>query len=156
MNGGCATLCRQPIKTDDNKTIWRCETLWPFEDEKNIKIFIGSLFAVPQTIVDLKAEKWARFQGLVKQWRDERGARSSITESAMLPAYQKIIGMGQAAISLILAQLESEGDQPDQWFWALIAITGQNPVKPEDQGNFRKMAGAWIEWGKENRDAYIW
>src|SRR5467141_601670 len=86
----CATLAGQPIKTDDNKTVWQCKTLWPFEDEKNIRFSVGSLFAsAPQTIVDSKAEKWARFQSLVKQWREERGARSSITETAMLPAYQK-------------------------------------------------------------------
>jgi hypothetical protein len=152
----CATLTGQSIKARDGNTLWQCEASWPFEDEKSIRISVGASFSSGLTIIDLKTEEWVRFQSLVKQWRDERGARSSITESAMLPAYQKIIGMGKTAVSLILGQLKTEGDQPDQWFWALMAITEQNPVKPEDQGDFRKMARAWIEWGKENADAYIW
>jgi hypothetical protein len=96
--------------------------------------------------VDSSAEDWLKFQKLVGQWRNERGARSSITETVMMPAYQEIIGMGQTAFPLILAQLRSEGDEPDQWFWALRAITGMNPVKPEDQGNFQKMAQTWLQW----------
>jgi hypothetical protein len=79
---------------------------------------------------------------------------SSITEMSILPAYQKIIGMGEDAVPLILAELKSEGDDPDQWFWALIAITEENPVKPEDQGNFRKMAQAWFQWAEA--EGYAW
>src|SRR5436309_1161421 len=85
--------------------------------------------------IDPHAEKWYKFQELVRQWRDERGAMSSITEMSILPAYQKIIGMGPPAIPLIIAQLKSEGDDPDQWFWALRAITDTNPVNAEDQGD---------------------
>jgi hypothetical protein len=89
----------------------------------------------------------------VEQWKTERGARSSITEAAMMPAYQEIIGMGSKAVPLILEQIRSEGDEPDQWFWALRAITGENPVKPEDQGNFQKMAEAWLQWSQQ---LYAW
>ena len=74
---------------------------------------------------------------------------SSITEMAMLPPYQSIIGMGEEAIPLILAQLKSEGDEPDQWFWALAAITGANPISAEDKGNFAKMAQAWFNWAED-------
>jgi hypothetical protein len=100
------------------------------------------------------AEDWLKFQSLVEQWRNERGARSSITETVMMPAYQKIIGMGMTALPLILAQLRSEGDEPDQWFWALKAITEANPVKPEDQGNFQKMAQAWLQWAEQEIHAW--
>ena len=89
-----------------------------------------------------------RFQRLTKEWQEQRGVRSSITETSMMPAYQSIIGMGEDAIPLILKQLRSEGRQPDQWFWALRAITGVNPVKPADQGDFSKMAAAWLKWGE--------
>jgi hypothetical protein len=88
----------------------------------------------------------------VRKWKKQRGARSSITETVAMPAYQEIIGMGEKAIPLLLAQLRSEGDQPDQWFWALRAITGENPVKPEEQGNFRKMSQAWLKWSEQ----YVW
>ncbi|HKN71524.1 MAG TPA: hypothetical protein VJX30_10860 [Terriglobales bacterium] len=108
----------------------------------------------PQYFVDEKIKNWIKFQGLVDLWRRERGAMSSITEMSILPAYQKIIGMGEDAVPLILAELKSEGDDPDQWFWALIAITEENPVKPEDQGNFRKMAQAWFQWAEA--EGYAW
>ncbi len=74
---------------------------------------------------------------------------SSITEMSMLPSYQKLVGMGEVAIPLLLAELKSEGDEPDQWFWALKAITGIDPVKPEDRGDFVGMARAWLKWGED-------
>src|SRR5205823_2029616 len=70
----------------------------------------------------------ALFQQLVSRWRKERGATSSITRMAMCQSYQRIIGMGEKIIPLILRQLESEGDDPDHWFWALQALTRENPV----------------------------
>jgi hypothetical protein len=57
--------------------------------------------------------------------------------------------MGPDAVRLILAELKSEGDDPDQWFWALRAITQENPVKAEEQGDFRAMATAWFKWAEE-------
>jgi len=106
-----------------------------------------------ELVLDSEKTDWFRFQNLVEQWKTERGARSSITEAAMMPAYQEIIGMGSKAVPLILEQIRSEGDEPDQWFWALRAITGENPVKPEDQGNFQKMAEAWLQWSQQ---LYAW
>ena len=43
---------------------------------------------------------------------------------------------------------ELEAD-PDHWFAALEAITGQNPVKPEY--NFDKAVNAWLRWGRERK-----
>jgi hypothetical protein len=31
----------------------------------------------------------------------------------------------------------------------LRILSGENPVKPEDQGDFRAMARTWINWGIE-------
>ncbi|MBI2985266.1 MAG: hypothetical protein HYY45_00720 [Deltaproteobacteria bacterium] len=87
-----------------------------------------------------------KFRGLVDTWRNETQASSSVTEMAMHPAYQQIIGMGPAAIPLILRELENK---PDHWFWALKAITGIDPVKPSERGKIRKMVEAWLRWGKE-------
>lgn len=99
-------------------------------------------------------EDWLKFQGLVTKWHEERGATSSITEMALCPSYQTIIGMGPAVIPFILAQLESEGDEPDHWFWALRALTGENPVGDEDRGNSLRMAQSWLQWAK-SKD-YAW
>ena len=86
-----------------------------------------------------------RFQILATQWREENALTSSVAEMAMHPAYQQIIGLGPAAIPLILKELERE---PDHWFWALRSITGENPVLPEDAGRMQKMVASWLEWGR--------
>ena len=93
-------------------------------------------------------EEWLKFQSFVSQWYRERGAMSSITEMVLCPAYQSIIGMGETAVSFILSKLESERDDPDQWFWALRALTGVDPVREEDRGNYPAMAQAWLQWAE--------
>jgi len=94
-----------------------------------------------------------RFQYLVEKWKGESAVLSSTTEMVMLSSYQSIMSMGDPAIPLIFRQLESEGDQPDNWFWALRHMTGTNPVPPENRGNRRAMAAAWLEWA---RHRYAW
>ena len=46
------------------------------------------------------------------------------TQMAMLKPYQRIIGLGLPVVPLILEELNRE---PNQWFWALEAITEQKP-----------------------------
>jgi hypothetical protein len=71
---------------------------------------------------------------------------SSIDDMIAHPAYREIIGMGSAAIPLLLDELETE---PNHWFPALMAISGgQNPVPPADTGNMEEMTQAWLEWGR--------
>jgi hypothetical protein len=88
-----------------------------------------------------------RFRRLSEQWKEESMFISSITKMAMLPSYQSIIGMGWPAVPLMLEDLLKE---PQHWFWALNAITGANPVPPEDAGDMVRMAEHWINWGREN------
>jgi hypothetical protein len=102
-----------------------------------------------QVIVDAKTENFIKFRGLAKQWKGERGAQGTVLAMASLPSYQKIIGMGKDAIPLILAELKIEGDAPDHWFWALAAISDENPVPPESRGNLSEMARAWLAWGEK-------
>ncbi len=88
-----------------------------------------------------------RFQRLAGVWRKKRGPTSSVSQMAMLPEYQAIIGMGRDAVPLLLGELRKE---PDHWFWALAAITGEDPVAREDKGKLPEMADAWIRWGQEH------
>lgn len=97
-------------------------------------------------VIDPKVREWLKFKALLSQWHEERGAMSSITEISNCPAYQAIIGMGETAITFILSQLKSEGEEPDQWFWALRAITGVFPGE-ECSGDYLKMAQWWLTWG---------
>jgi len=63
------------------------------------------------------------------------------------PAYQQIIGMGRSAIPLLLDELQQE---PDHWFWALSAITGEDPVPLHMRGNVAGMTESWLKWGREH------
>jgi len=87
-----------------------------------------------------------KFQALVEAWRQEVQFLSSVTEMSLHPAYQRIIGMGASVLPLLLRELEN---RPDHWFWALTAITGVDPVQPEDRGRIEKMSESWLKWGKE-------
>jgi hypothetical protein len=89
-----------------------------------------------------------QFKELADDWRRQKGPISSVTLKSMIPSYQRIIGLGSGVIPLILKELER---QPDHWFYALEMLTAENenPVSDRDAGNIKKMAAAWVRWGKE-------
>jgi hypothetical protein len=87
-----------------------------------------------------------RFQRLRDQWKQESRYLSNTAQMALLNSYQRIIGMGTVAVPLILEELRRE---PDHWFWALEAITEENPVSAEDAGRVPAMTAAWLRWGTE-------
>jgi hypothetical protein len=94
-----------------------------------------------------KADLRARFQRLAAEWKEQSRYLSNTAQMALLRPYQRIIGMGWDAVPLILEELRRE---PDQWFWALEAITEANPVPREAAGKVRLMAQAWLTWGKQH------
>lgn len=87
-----------------------------------------------------------RFQRLSDEWKEQSRYLSNTAQMAMLPSYQRIVGMGWPVVPLILESLQSE---PDHWFWALEAITEQNPVPSETEGHVAEMAECWVTWGRE-------
>lgn len=87
-----------------------------------------------------------RFQELADQWREQTGHMSSAISFTQHPAYLRVIAMGPAVVPFILEDLERTRSH---WFVALRLITGENPIKSEDKGNVRRMAEAWIAWGRE-------
>lgn len=103
--------------------------------------------------------KQKEFDVYVEKWHQERGAASSLTDMAMCPSYQKIIGLGkEVGVPLIVRKMIEEGDKPDFWFWALNAWDIDNPpVIPEEaQGKFKVMAKIWINWGKQKYANVNW
>ena len=84
-----------------------------------------------------------RFRELVRQWKEATQFVSSVTSMVTHPAYQQIIGMGREVLPFVLAELRRE---PDHWFWALQAITRENPVRPADRGRIQAMTQAWLDW----------
>ena len=63
----------------------------------------------------------------------------------MHPAYQAIIGMGADALSMILEDLRLNSGH---WYWALKAISNEDPVVPSNRGSIKKMKEAWLQWGE--------
>jgi len=88
-----------------------------------------------------------RFRRLAQAWKKETWFHSSITQKSIHPAYQQIIGMGSPAVPLILRELSRK---PDHWFWALAAITGEDPVPDSSAGRLEEMTEAWLSWGREH------
>lgn len=87
----------------------------------------------------------AKFDRLVSQWKGDTRFASTVLEMATHPAYQQIIGMGSAVVPLILHRLTAK---PDHWFWALKAITGEDPVAKKSRGNLNEMTEAWLNWAR--------
>lgn len=85
------------------------------------------------------------FRRLVTAWKEKSGYLSNSAQMAVIPEYQRIIGLGPAALPLILEELRRE---TDHWFWALEAISGEDPTSPEDRGYVQRLADAWIAWGQ--------
>lgn len=105
-----------------------------------VTVVSSRLIPIP-TVED--AEKFAR---LANQWREETRALSSDSDIVANFKYHQIMGMGERALPLIFDEMEAHGGR---WFWALRAITGENPVRPEDRGNVRRMTETWLEWARE-------
>jgi hypothetical protein len=88
-----------------------------------------------------------RFEKLAASWKTKTKFLSNVTTKILNADYQKIIGMGKDAIPFILNDLADNG--PNDWYWALTAITDVNPIKPEMAGNMIAMTEAWLQWGTQ-------
>lgn len=89
----------------------------------------------------------SEFENNVQTWRKETRVLSSVSSRSMHSAYQRIIGLGPMALPLIFNDLKRTHDH---WFWALEAITGENPVPREFSGNIPKMVDLWLKYGERN------
>jgi hypothetical protein len=117
----------------------------PFGYRRRFRVTSVFRAALPNDVFgrDLIAEN--RFRTLAQAWKRETTFASTANQMFLLPSYQQIIGLGPSAVPAILRDLEL---QPNHWYWALAAITGENPVKPQEAGNVRAMRAAWLNWGR--------
>ncbi len=106
---------------------------------------------LPAKVTDDRDQFERKFLRLRDRWNSEVLHVSSTSRRVLHPSYQAIIGMGPAALPLIFKELERN---VDSWFWALHAITEEDPSPPEAQGDGKAMAKAWLEWAK--RKGYEW
>ncbi|MGI8551448.1 MAG: hypothetical protein ACR2PL_11790 [Dehalococcoidia bacterium] len=99
-----------------------------------------------QPLLQSASETERLFQALLEQWRTDTQLMSVASRMVKHPAYEAIVAMAWVAVPLLLRKLET---QPGHYFVAMSAITGENPIPPDDAGDIRKMAQAWLEWGRE-------
>jgi hypothetical protein len=116
---------------------------------KNLWFRVGPTPQVaPSEIVNLRDPRPAtreKFRELADAWRADTQWLSSIPQKVMHPAYQRIIGLGPEALPLIFDQLRTG---TGYWFWALAAITGEDPA-----AGTKKMVAArdaWLKWAQEH------
>ena len=113
-----------------------------------LKPFIGkTVEIVVREDVSATANGSKDFNTLVDEWKAARVNVSRVDRMVLLGPYQQIIGMGRQAVPLILQELQRS---PDHWFWALHAITGENPIPDEARGNLPQMAAAWLTCGRDH------
>lgn len=121
-------------------------------DEKLLLIdeFVGRALASSVAVqsVEIPNGLEQRFLLLAERWQAETGSLSSVTKRVMHPSYQAIVGMGQDVLPILLRDLQMTGRD---WFWALSAITQENPIAREDAGRVDKMTSAWVSWGRRKR-----
>ncbi len=97
-------------------------------------------------VLKTKPDRQNEFNALVRQWKRDTGKLSMAQKKAMHPSYQRIIGMGQEALPLILSELRK---RRDDWLWALTAITGKNDVV-KSGSTFDEAVDGWLKWGMEH------
>jgi hypothetical protein len=88
-----------------------------------------------------------RFQGLATQWGVATRYRSNTHALRDHPVYRELVGLGEPAVPLILAELKREPNV--SWFLVLAAITGEDPIPPALAGRVDAMARAWLDWGRQ-------
>jgi hypothetical protein len=89
------------------------------------------------------------FHEQAERWKKETRHWSSVTKMLAHPSYLRIVGLTRLSTNnelerLLLHELESE---PDYWFDALAAVTGDDPVRPEC--DFDRSVNAWLDWGRQ-------
>jgi len=91
------------------------------------------------------------FHENVDRWKVETVHWSSITRMIAHPSYLRIIGLASCGRNAVLRLLINElQNNPDHWFAALEAITGENPVPPNV--SFGEAVSSWIEWWDQKID----
>lgn len=122
---------------------------------KTLSVFIPQQSAFPVSTGEReKRQNLERlFREQAERWKRDTQHWSSVTKMLAHPSYLRIVGLARESTGneierLLLQELESE---PDYWFYALTAVTGEDPVQPQD--DFDGAVNAWLAWGR--RKGYI-
>jgi hypothetical protein len=142
-----AEFCHHEIDQDKWTGISRgSEGHW-WDRDKEFKKLLAERWIYPSTSESATAVESVevRFVRLASEWSGETGHISSASDLINNQNYQEIISLGWDCVPHLLRDLERN---KRFWFPALAAITGLRPFDSRDASNYRRMADAWIRWGK--------
>jgi len=77
----------------------------------------------------------------------DTGIYSDLSYRFKHPAYRKIIRLGKQVLPYIFEELKED---PDWWFYALEAITGEDPTDESMAGRLDLLSEAWLKWAEKN------
>lgn len=100
--------------------------------------------ALRQAEVELQYEDFSQH---VSIWKRDTGHLSSLSKMLAHPSYLRIIALGAKSEDILRSLLRELQSEPDHWFAALNAITGEDPVSAES--DLDESVEAWIQWGRE-------
>jgi hypothetical protein len=89
----------------------------------------------------------ARFYSFKNEWRRQTLFSSSLNEMVDVLPMQQIIGMGFAAVPLIIEDIKVD---PGFLYLALPQIFGVDPIPDCLNGDPFAICEAWIEWVEQN------
>lgn len=118
-------------------------------DLTSVKSFVKarpSLTPVVSKRVEQSTSTESLFKKHAAKWQRDTSYLSSPVDRYSHPSYARIIGLGPDVVSILLRDVR---DNQNDWFYALRAITGANPVKKWMAGDVAKMSHAWVQWGRE-------
>ena len=88
------------------------------------------------------------FRELVRRWRLQTAASSSVMTMIEDPNFRQIVKMGRAAVPLVVKELKIHRDF---LFMALSLILPNEIVIPESaKGKPQEMSDAWLRWAERN------
>lgn len=124
---------------------WSQDVKSRYETQRRMTAVFAHLYRSPPRTTILEHV----FREQVDRWKNETAHWSSVVKMRAHPSYLRIIGLAKLSTNnelerLLLRELEEE---PDHWFDALVALTGENPVQPHH--DFDEAVNAWLEWGRE-------
>ena len=85
----------------------------------------------------------------IERWKSDTIHCSSLTKRLAHPSYLRIIGLSRNFTNYEVerALLQELQTDPDHWFAALSAITGEDLAQQEH--DFDEAVEAWLAWGRE-------
>jgi len=134
----------KPGKIPSCKKIGRLKhrkTIQQWISKAQVEDAIVRELAVPVAVLNTEA----KFHKLADEWAERTTHISSASDLISDTRYQQIIDLGWDAVPYLLDDLQRN---KRFWFPALAAITGVRPFDPGDLSNPRRMAEAWLKWGR--------